>query len=257
MIGKHFLFLFLMLSLLPIFTACGGIISPPPEANPAVESTFPADQEQGFVLNKAVSVTFTEKISSGTINGNTFFLEDDLGAKVPGDLTLTENTATFRPTNDFKGSTTFTATVTTGIQDLSGNSLAQSFTWQFTTAPPGSVDNDPPKVFSTDPQNNETNVLVTTDISVTFDESIDQATVTFNTADDTDTFKVNKGTKAIKILVSTGSKTFTFVPDAKLDFDTTFTVTITTGVKDQAGNPLSSDFIWSFTTEKAPPDGDL
>src|SRR5262249_20822958 len=38
-----------------------------------------------------------------------------------------------------------------------------------------------------------------------------------------------------------------------LAFATTYTGTITTSVKDLAGNSLAANFVWSFTTAEAPP----
>ena len=46
--------------------------------------------------------------------------------------------------------------------------------------------------------------------------------------------------------------TATFTPSHGLSPNTQYTATITTGVTDQAGNPLISDKIWSFTTTIEP-----
>jgi len=45
----------------------------------------------------------------------------------------------------------------------------------------------------------------------------------------------------------TGGTTATVMP-ATLSPSTTYTVTIKTGVKDSAGNAMTSDYSWSFTT---------
>ena len=44
-----------------------------------------------------------------------------------------------------------------------------------------------------------------------------------------------------------------FTPDAPLAFVAGYTATLTTGVKDLAGNPLAADFAWSFTTQEQHP----
>lgn len=52
-------------------------------------------------------------------------------------------------------------------------------------------------------------------------------------------------------------RTATFTPLADLDYDTAYTATITTGVKDLAGNAIEADYVWSFTTEpETPTDGE-
>jgi hypothetical protein len=37
-------------------------------------------------------------------------------------------------------------------------------------------------------------------------------------------------------------------PASDLERDTSYTVTLTTGARDTAGNALASDFVWNFTT---------
>ena len=57
--------------------------------------------------------------------------------------------ATFTPTNPLIPSTTYSATIATGVRDVAGNALATSKTWSFTT---GTVaDTIPPTVISTVP----------------------------------------------------------------------------------------------------------
>jgi len=52
---------------------------------------------------------------------------------------------------------------------------------------------------------------------------------------------------AINVALNTGI-TATFTPLSNLEMDTAYTATITTGVKDRAGNPLAADYSWLFTT---------
>jgi hypothetical protein len=53
------------------------------------------------------------------------------------------------------------------------------------------------------------------------------------------------------------SKKATLSPSANLDYSTTYTATVkggANGVKDSAGNPLSADEVWTFTTAAPPAD---
>ena len=55
---------------------------------------------------------------------------------------------------------------------------------------------------------------------------------------------------------SAGTRTATLQPAHALAFSSTYTATVrggSAGVKDVAGNPLASDFTWSFTTSAPPP----
>lgn len=108
------------------------------------------------------------------------------------------------------------------------------------------VDTTPPTVSSTSPTNGATDVAVDTAITPTFSEKMDDSTIT------TATFLVNDDSSNIEGTVSTLTQSDTiarFTPTTTLDYNTTYTATITTGVKDLAGNILEADYTWSFTTE--------
>jgi hypothetical protein len=50
------------------------------------------------------------------------------------------------------------------------------------------------------------------------------------------------------VAITSDAQTAIFVPSADLSYKTQYTATITTGVTDQAGNPMVSDKTWSFST---------
>ena len=59
---------------------------------------------------------------------------------------------------------------------------------------------------------------------------------------------MSDGTSDISGAVSYSGTTAQFTPLSELSYSTTYTAKITTGVKDIAGNAMSSDFTWRFTT---------
>ena len=118
--------------------------------------------------------------------------------------------------------------------DNTGNTGQDSIT--ITYAP-----DTPPEVISTSPANNANDVAINTPISVTFSEAMDAVSIT------TATFLVNDGSSNMGGTVSYSSTTATFTPAAILDYNTTYTATITTGASDLAGNALQADYVWSFT----------
>jgi hypothetical protein len=75
-------------------------------------------------------------MNPSTINTTTFTLAAPGNAAVAGTVTYDapSHVATFTPTSPLLLSTLYTATITTGAQDLFGNSLASDFVWTFTTA---------------------------------------------------------------------------------------------------------------------------
>jgi hypothetical protein len=103
-------------------------------------------------------------------------------------------------------------------------------------------DTAPPTVSSTTPADNAIDVAVNTSITATFSEAMDASTIT------TATFFVDDGSSNIAGTVTYSDTTAKFTPTTDLDYDTTYTATITIDAKDLAGNPLQDDYEWSFTT---------
>jgi len=75
-------------------------------------------------------------MQSSTINTTTFTLAGPGTTAVTGKVSYdpSSNTATFAPTNPLALDTPYTATITTGAQDLSGNPPAANYVWTFTTS---------------------------------------------------------------------------------------------------------------------------
>lgn len=219
---------------------CGGIV---PGSPPTVHSSQPADGVSDVPLNAAIAVTFSEEMDPQTITTDTFFL--DKGAT--GTVSWAGLTATFTPAGPLDPSTTYTATVTTGVKDRVGNPLAADHHWTFTTAPTATAgttgttaDVSPPRVLSTTPGPREKGVVTSAVISVTFSEEMDPNTIT------TGTFFLDRGVTGT---VSYAGLTATLTPAGPLEFDRTYLATVTTGVKDLAGNPLETEKVWEFKTE--------
>jgi hypothetical protein len=99
---------------------------------PKVTTTYPLNNVTGIPRNTAVEFTFSEEMDPATINTSTFYLEQG-ETTVPGTVSYSATTATFKPSSTLAASTIYTATVTTGVKSLTGNSLANNNVWSFTT----------------------------------------------------------------------------------------------------------------------------
>ena len=101
---------------------------------PTVISVTPPDLAVGVCPDTTVTATFSEAMNPARINTTTFTLRAG-GTAVVGTVTYDASScvATFTPSGLVVG-TTYTATITTGAQDLLGNSLASNKVWTFTTA---------------------------------------------------------------------------------------------------------------------------
>ncbi|MGB7676051.1 MAG: Ig-like domain-containing protein, partial [Nitrososphaeraceae archaeon] len=97
---------------------------------------------------------------------------------------------------------------------------------------------------NTSPGSGATGVAVTSSITATFSEPVQSwSSPTIFTV------KNGAGTSIVGTLaLSTDAKTVTFKPSSSLGFSTSYTVTITTGVKDKAGNAMTAGKTWSFVT---------
>ena len=212
---------------------------------PTVISTNPACGATLVALNSKVTVTFSEPMDSATINGTTFTLAGPGATPVAGVVAYAaaSNSLVFTPSSNLAANTLFTFTVTTGARDLAGNPLAASFVCSFTTGPVADI--IPPVVTLTNPTCGAVGVAVNQSFSATFSEALDPSTV------NTTTFTLTgPGGTPVAGTVTYNAVTMiaTFTPTASLAANTTFTATITTGVRDLAGNPLAANFVCSFTT---------
>src|SRR3990167_8618830 len=210
---------------------------------PAVSATSPAGNETGVAINSAINATFSEVMDANTITTATFTLSDGANA-VTGTVNYTGTTATFTPSSTLLYDTLYTATITTGVKDSAGNAMAANYIWSFTTG--AAPDVTPPAVSATSPAGNETNVAINSAINATFSEVMDANTIT------TATFTLSDGINAVTGTVNYTGTTATFTPLSNLAYATGYTATITTGVKDSAGNGMAADYTWSFTTGAAP-----
>jgi hypothetical protein len=109
---------------------------------PAVASTDPSDGSVNVALNKMISATFNETMNAATLNSTTFLLKQGLNP-ITGTVSYSGNTAVFTPSANLQPGTTYTATITTGAMNPSGNPIAADYVWSFTTAstpvPPPSI----------------------------------------------------------------------------------------------------------------------
>jgi Ice-binding-like/Bacterial Ig-like domain len=108
---------------------------------PTVVSVAPTNLAVGICPNTLLVATFSEAMNPATINTTTFTLTSPgtPPVTVTGVVTydVSSYAATFTPTGPLAVNTVYTATITTGAQDLAGDSLASDYVWTFTTSPTG------------------------------------------------------------------------------------------------------------------------
>jgi len=208
-------------------------ITPPP----AVVSTIPANGAASVPIGQVLSATFSEAMTSSTISATTFTLKVTGGAAVTGTVTYSGVVATFTPSAPLAYSTSYTATLTTGVTSLAGTPLPANYVWTFTTITPA------PTVTAVVPVNGAVNVPVGQALSATFSEPMTPSTINATTF----TLTVTGGA-AVVGSVSYSGGVGTFTPAVALANSTSYTATITTGAQDLAGTGLAANYVWTFTT---------
>ena len=227
---------------------------PAPTA-PTVIATVPTPTGvTGVATGQAVQATFSEAMNPSLINSpaTNFTLTAPGPVTVAGTVTyaVAGSVATFTPTAALAASTTYTATIKTGVQDLAGNALASNYVWTFTTG--AAPDTTKPTVVAENPVGGATGVPTNQAVTATFSKAMNAATIT---ATSPATFTLTSGTPAVAVagLVTYAGvgNTLTFTPTAALAVSTLYTATITTAAQDLSGNALASTGLplsWSFTT---------
>ena len=102
---------------------------------PTVTSTNPALAATGVCTDHAVNATFSKAMDPSTISTATFTVKKPNGVMVPGTVSYDAATqiGTFTALSKLGHKTLYTATITTGAEDLAANALANDYVWTFTT----------------------------------------------------------------------------------------------------------------------------
>jgi hypothetical protein len=120
---------------------------------PTVLSVTPNYGTVGIPLDTTIEATFSEPVRASSVTISTFKLENSAdNTPVLSDVSLSVDgtIATLTPTAPLSPSTSYKATVTTGLKDLAGNKIASDETWTFTTGEgaPTSSNNPNPEATS-------------------------------------------------------------------------------------------------------------
>ena len=227
---------------------------------PIVSATLNANGATNVAINTKVGATFSEAMDPLTITTKSFLLARGT-TSVPGTVAYSGVTALFIPLNNLAPATAYTATLkggNGGVKDLAGNPMTGDYAWSWTTGT--TPDSGAPTITATTIANNATNVPVAAQVAATFSEGMDPLTVTNVTCTLAET---GSGEQAGGRIVAYGGLEVQFLADSYdfgplpasvLKANTSYTVTIRggiDGVHDLAGNPMATDYVWTFMTGAA------
>jgi ice-binding like protein/Big-like domain-containing protein len=122
------------LAVVVTMTGCGSDTTGPTDnVAPRVSSTNPQNGATGVAI---ITASFNEAMNAGTITTATFAVSGPGVTPVAGTVAYNASTdiASFTPSSVLAPSTTYTATITTGVKDVAGNALAGNHVWSFTSS---------------------------------------------------------------------------------------------------------------------------
>jgi hypothetical protein len=215
---------------------------------PTVTDRTPAENATGVGPSTNVTATFSEQVQN--VTGTTFTLTSSGGTVVPATVTQngTTSTWTLDPSADLADGTQYTVTVTggtAGVTDLAGNPLASTVTWNFTTAGATVAG---PVVTNRSPASEARSVAVGTNVTATFDKVVQNV----NTGTFTLVNVATGASVAAAVSFKSTTRVATLNPSTNLARDTRYRATLTTGIRDSAGNALAAEESWEFVTGPAP-----
>jgi len=217
---------------------------------PQVLYVSPEDSAEASIDSK-ISVRFSEPIGDSdkylkwiSVVGN---------REVTGSIFVDGDALHYSP-DSLVYSTWYTVDLNTNVVDTAGNHLEKAFEWRFfTESKPDDPDTNiteqdtiPPYVLSVSPNNASGEVSVETSLKVSLSEPVK------NESGNGIILESSSDSVAGRITIE--STEITFIPGSSLEYETTYTATVTTSVTDTAGNSLEKEFSWYFVTEDIPPD---
>ncbi|OQX09959.1 MAG: hypothetical protein BWK80_46250, partial [Desulfobacteraceae bacterium IS3] len=213
-----------------------------------------------------ITATFSEEMDGSSIQAdhtafdemfvdpskNTFYLSTpkeggEFGSLeyIPGKAAYSNKVATFTPNEPLKPDTKYSASITSGVKDIAGNYLPSGYKWSFTAGTCGS----PITVVSVVPPKKALDVSVNSTVSVTFSQELQASTITAPGA-----FTLLTLLENVEGTVTYSNKTAVFKPSAPLNYDSSYTVKISSSmIQSLSGSRLQTDYVWSFFTESEPP----
>lgn len=102
-------------------------------APPTITNRSPASGATGVATDTAITVDFSETMNVASIGTSSFTLKQGT-TTVSASVSATSLSAALTPSSSLTPGTTYTVTVSTGVQDDEGVNMASAYTWSFTTA---------------------------------------------------------------------------------------------------------------------------
>ncbi|MBO6792631.1 MAG: VCBS repeat-containing protein [Balneolaceae bacterium] len=97
-----------------------------------VQSISPTANAYGVSANSDIDITFNDSMDNTTLTTSNILVFGSLSGKIAGSISISGNTATFNPTNDFLAGELITVIATTAIENSSNVAMDNPNVFQFT-----------------------------------------------------------------------------------------------------------------------------
>jgi hypothetical protein len=215
---------------------------------PTVTSRNPASGAKGVTVGSPIKVTFSEDMDprfvQPSVGGFTVSLN---GSQVTGVASYDSatRTASYQPTQPLSDNTTYTVILRSWVTDVTGMPIGTESQWTFTT-----VDNTPPTAGIGAPPRGNADIQPNALVIVNFSEPMDPATI------NSSTLILRNTTAGVDvagtIAMSQNNTIATLTPSSPLTPGNAYTITVTIGAKDVAGNALKNEVTSNFFTTSTP-----
>jgi len=217
-------------------------------------SAYPYPNTTGVALDTDITYRFNTRMNSSTISRSNIYLTNSSGTAMTCSVSYNSNNyqVTITPSNDLKSYTTYTVTLSSAIEDYSGNSITP-VVWSFTT---GAYSEDEDEeddnhyaedyraaVYDRNPDRDASNVALDASITFRFDKAM------YTSSIDSDNIYLTRNGSRVPGAVSyyTSSRTVTLTPDYDLQPNSEYAVHATSDIQDYDGYHINST-TWSFKT---------
>jgi hypothetical protein len=200
---------------------------------PKVSSTSPSDSAENVPINSAISIVFSKAMNLSSVVDAIITSPEFAWSS---SWTSGNTAVTLSPSANLELSSEYTITIEGKARSADDLSLESPYEFSFTTG--DTVDTTSPTVLASSPSSGASDVDITTEITITFSEPMDTA--------------ATEGA----VLISPGSITkrtwdaggSLLTLSVELEPQTTYSITISQGATDIAGNTITSGHSVTFTT---------
>ncbi len=208
--------------------------------SPSVVAARPTAGATGVTLDAPIVVTFSTLMDTTSVQAAL-----EVIPRTDVDLQWSGETLTILPRQPLEPDQQYLVIIGTGATDLAGTALDQPLRLDFSTVPSGL------HASAVLPQDTAQGIAVTTSIAVVLDRAIDPSSVSGRLLSIQPSVSGSLNVTApdgAAGMTDTAQRILRFTPSGPLPANTTFTVTLSPGLRGTDGGQLAAPVSWTFTT---------